>query len=59
MTTLDPRQACGHCRYWQQIADDDGTLLGNCRRHPPHYEGWPRTLPGDWCGDFVQRIAMA
>lgn len=55
MTTLDPRHACGVCRFWRKFLDEDGTALGNCHRLPPHYEGWPRTLPEEWCGEFALR----
>jgi hypothetical protein len=51
MSLMD-RQRCDGCRYWEAVRDEDGTLLGMCRRNPPAYEGWPMTMPDDWCGRF-------
>lgn len=45
---------CRSCRYWDAVRDEDGTLLGLCRRGPPAYEGWPMTGPADWCGEYRQ-----
>lgn len=53
MSRSDPRETCGHCRYFD-------TMIGLpqlCRRHPPSAEGdwpgWPETGPADWCGEFA------
>ena len=43
---------CSTCCYWifrERISD---RRLGNCRRNPPFYEGWPMTEALDWCGKF-------
>ena len=55
MTHPSPPDACGDCRFWQPVRDEDGTRLGLCRRLPPAYEGWPMTGPEDWCGEFRPR----
>lgn len=46
---------CRLCRFWEARRDEDGILLGLCRRAPPAYEGWPVTQPDDWCGEFSLR----
>jgi len=57
MTDTSSLPACSRCRHWQGLSDEDGTLLGICRCLPPAYEGWPRTLPRDWCGQFREGVA--
>lgn len=52
-TPLSPDR-CLSCRFWDRVRDEDGTLLGLCRRRPPAYEGWPMTAPDDWCGEYQQ-----
>lgn len=51
---------CRICTFWKTtevIAD----VVGHCRRYPPlpAAEGerpiFPKTAPGDWCGEFLQR----
>ena len=49
-----PRGHCRSCRFWDPVRDEDGTLLGLCRRGPPAYEGWPMSCPEDWCGEYRQ-----
>lgn len=44
---------CSVCSYWQKQPDpEDGTEMGICRRFPPSYDGWPMTMPVDWCGEW-------
>ncbi|MCB2076427.1 MAG: hypothetical protein KDE55_01885 [Novosphingobium sp.] len=58
MTTRNT-QTCNHCRHWQALVDIvDGTEIGLCRCLPPPYEGWPRTYPDDWCGEYAQKLAF-
>ena len=46
-------ERCDCCRFWKPMDDEDGSELGQCRRFPPAYEGWPMTTAGDWCGELV------
>ena len=54
---------CVACRYWQEVANDNG----ECRKSPPqllvredrynggtkfHY-GWPKTKGDDGCGEWA------
>lgn len=43
--------ASSRVRY-RIMADEDGHVLGLCRRNPPSYDGWPMTSGTDWCGEF-------
>jgi hypothetical protein len=55
MTQPTPRtETCERCRHWRALTDEDGTRLGQCRRFPPAYEGWPMSMPDDWCGEFAE-----
>ena len=57
--------ACRECRFWDCPANTRGRVPGafndalECLRRAPQagkgnfrYGEWPRTFPGDWCGDF-------
>lgn len=46
------RGRCVDCRYWDQTPDEDGHVIGICRRFPPTYEGWAMSEGSDWCGEF-------
>ena len=59
---------CSTCKYWQSIQKNID--LGYCRRYAPRPTAvsplgetgnldsiWPRTAPGDWCGDWLQKAA--
>lgn len=46
---------CSSCRFWLEMADEDGHELGQCRRYPPTYDGWAMTSGGDWCGELRPR----
>lgn len=59
MTEMQRECFCRACRYWQEMRDEDGTLLGLCRRAPPAYEGWPVTRPEDWCGEFAAALSAS
>ena len=48
---------CEACRWWVPIEDEDGHRLGQCRRFPPSYEGWPMTDAMDWCGEYMDDSA--
>ena len=50
-----PSETCALCRYWRAVddADADGNALGQYRRFPPSYEGWPMTEGADWCGEWL------
>lgn len=52
-----PSPHCADCHFWDVVPDEDGHVLGLCRRNPPTYDGWPMTSGEDWCGEF--RMAMA
>ena len=52
---------CRNCRFWEGKADATRNSYGDCRRYAPRAivgtQGaaatkWPRTNPGDWCGEF-------
>ena len=47
--------ACARCRYWdrQDPTPGDELAYGLCRRYPPDADGWPGTMPDDWCGEFA------
>lgn len=49
---LDMTENCQECRYWKDRDDEDGHPIGDCRRFPPYYEGWPTTWATDWCGEW-------
>lgn len=49
---------CSTCRFWQPVDDEDGEPLGDCRRFPPSYEGWPRTYEADWCGEWNEALSL-
>ena len=38
-------RSCATCAYWESDLADTGI----CRRYPP---AWPRTLRGEWCGEY-------
>ena len=40
---------CGSCCFYQPHPwGGDGT----CRRNPPFIDGWPHTLPTEWCAEW-------
>lgn len=43
---------CDECRHWKPVDDGDGNDIGQCRRFPPTYDGWPMTTGEDWCGEW-------
>ena len=46
---------CRTCKYWVGKPDATTNSFGDCRRYAPRpgdKDGWPRTKPGDWCGEF-------
>ena len=43
-------QTCDVCKYW---VFDPIMEIGACHRNPPYPGGWPKTLPDDWCGEFM------
>jgi len=47
-----PSPRCADCHFWETVPDEDGHVLGICRRYPPSYEGWAMTSGMDWCGEF-------
>ena len=52
------RVTCEKCVYWESPKADTEKRLGECRRNPPVHEFWPVTLPTDWCGLAVPRLAV-
>ncbi|MBY0303612.1 MAG: hypothetical protein K2W86_00480 [Sphingomonas sp.] len=52
-TEAEPR--CVKCHFWEAVPDEDGHVLGLCRRYPPSYEGWPTTEGSAWCGEYRLR----
>jgi len=63
---MTDRRLCVHCVYFKPVDDDDPSMGGWCRRHPPHELrepvftgygrtdkwGWPRVKADDWCGHW-------
>jgi len=47
---------CDRCRHWKPVHDEEVYDMGQCRRFPPTYDGWPMTIGDDWCGEW-QAIA--
>ena len=60
---------CSNCKYWQDISRNIDR--GYCRRNAPrpaavspigetgNLDGvWPRTSPGDWCGEWSQKVEV-
>ena len=48
-------ELCRNCRYWTGKREGTTSSVGDCRRHAPtvsHISKWPKTHPGDWCGEF-------
>ena len=53
---------CENCKWWQhkyfstaELADTGKHDLGECRRHAPHYHGFPIMGDTGYCGDFEER----
>ena len=57
---------CQTCKFWKKTGDTP--LLGVCRKYAPRATAmdplsgienldviWPRTGPGDWCGEWENR----
>lgn len=60
MKTNDPwihrskNMSCGTCMYFVPKAksnEQEGTVLGRCRRHAPTMSGYPVVFVTDFCGD--------
>lgn len=47
------KETCTNCHFWESVEDEDGHILGECRRFPPSYQGWPMTDARKWCGEFM------
>lgn len=43
------RKDCETCAYFQHEKD---TPFGECRRHAPKLEGFPRAFEYWWCGEW-------
>ena len=54
MTRTD--HSCADYRFWNEVPDEEGHALGQCRRFPPSYEGWAMTHGHDWCGEFTASL---
>lgn len=39
---------CQLCRQWEATTTE-------CRAKAPSADGWPRTKPDDWCGEWLKR----
>ena len=53
-------RTCGTCMYW---ARNEGAVLGECRRNPPHVVSdesesfpspFPETYDVSWCGEWAE-----
>lgn len=55
------RTTCGECVFFHLVAD---AKIGECRRYAPRpgwgsAAPWPTTAPSNWCGEAVDRGAVA
>lgn len=57
---MPPR--CDSCVYWIGFPDDSVLearpleILGQCRRRPPTFDGWPPVSSAQWCGEYAESV---
>lgn len=42
--------ACAACKFYSPMPKGKS---GSCLRYPPKQDGFPRTYPEAWCGEFA------